>query len=43
MNTQPYYLILNHDEELLVAPRGYDLDVPGYIEFLEEGKSNFKE
>lgn len=42
INTQPYYLILNHDEELLVAPRGYDLDIPGYIQFLEEGKSNFQ-
>lgn len=41
MNTQPYYVILNHDEELLVAPRGYDLDVTGYIQFLDEGKSNF--
>ncbi len=41
MNTQPYYVILNHDEEMLAPPRGYDLNIERYIEFLEEGKSNF--
>jgi thiol:disulfide interchange protein len=41
MNTQPYYVILNHDEEMLAPPRGYDLNVDRYIEFLEEGKNNF--
>lgn len=41
MNTQPYYVILNHEEELLAPPRGYDLNIDTYIEFLEEGKSNF--
>ncbi|MFN2396366.1 MAG: cytochrome c biogenesis protein CcdA [Bacteroidales bacterium] len=42
MNTQPYYIILNHDEEMLAPPRGYDLNIEKYIEFLEEGKSNFE-
>lgn len=42
MNTQPYYVILNHEEELLAPPRGYDLNIDKYIEFLEEGKSNFE-
>jgi thiol:disulfide interchange protein DsbD len=42
MNTQPYYVILNHDEDMLAPPRGYDLNIEKYIEFLEEGKSNFK-
>ncbi|MBW6479171.1 MAG: thioredoxin family protein [Bacteroidales bacterium] len=41
MNTQPYYVILNHDEEMLAPPRGYDLNIEKYIEFLEEGKRNF--
>jgi len=42
MNTQPYYVILNHDEEMLAPPRGYDLNIERYIEFLEEGKRNFE-
>jgi thiol:disulfide interchange protein len=42
INTQPYYVILNHDEQLLAPPRGYDLNIQAYIEFLEEGKSNFQ-
>ena len=42
INTQPYYVILNHDEEMLAPPRGYDLNIDKYIEFLEEGKSNFR-
>ncbi len=41
INTQPYYVILNHEEQLLAPPRGYDLNIQAYIEFLEEGKSNF--
>jgi thiol:disulfide interchange protein len=41
INTQPYYVILNHDEQLLAPPRGYDLNIPAYLEFLEEGKKNF--
>jgi thiol:disulfide interchange protein DsbD len=41
VNTQPYYLILNHDEELLAPPYGYDANIAKYLEFLETGKNNF--
>ena len=41
MNTQPYYVILNHDEEMLAPPRGYDMNIERYIEFLDEGLRNF--
>lgn len=41
INTQPYYVILNHDEQMIAPPRGYDLNIDRYIEFLDEGKNNF--
>jgi len=41
VNTQPYYLILDHDENLLAPPYGYDTSIPKYLEFLEIGKNNF--
>jgi thiol:disulfide interchange protein len=40
-NTQPYYVILDQDENMLAPAHGYDMDVERYIEFLETGKSNF--
>lgn len=41
INTQPYYLILDHEENLLAPAYGYDTSIPKYIEFLETGKNNF--
>ncbi len=41
INTQPYYVILDHDEKMLVAPRGYDLNVQSYLEFLQAGQDAF--
>lgn len=41
VNTQPYYLILDHDENLLAPAYGYDTSIPKYLEFLETGKNNF--
>lgn len=40
-NAQPQYVLLDHQEQLLSAPVGYDKDVQKYIEFLEEGKRVF--
>jgi len=38
VNAQPYYAILNpYTEEPITQPRGYDLDVEKFIEFLESG------
>ena len=36
-NTQPYYVLLNNEEKLLVTPRSYDEDIEAYISFLKEG------
>jgi thiol:disulfide interchange protein len=42
-NAQPYYIILDPFTELpLAQPQGYDLSVPNFLDFLEEGKTNFK-
>ncbi len=41
VNAQPYYILEGLDGEQLAPPRGYDLDVEAYIEFLELGKKNF--
>lgn len=37
-NAQPFYLILDHNEELLVAPKSYDLNISNFVDFLEAGK-----
>ncbi len=35
VNAQPNYLILSPDGEILAGPRGYNLSIPGFIEFLD--------
>ncbi len=37
VNAQPNYALLSSDGELLAPVRGYNLDVDGYIEFLQSG------
>lgn len=41
-NAQPQYVILNHAEQILVQPVGYDKDIQLYIDFLEAGLKAFK-
>lgn len=36
-NAQPYYVLLSPQGQLLVAPRAYNLDVKGFIDFLDSG------
>lgn len=40
-NAQPYYVILDHDEELVAKPRAYDTDVQAFVEFLDGAKKEF--
>ncbi|MFO7824632.1 MAG: thioredoxin family protein, partial [Cyclobacterium sp.] len=40
-NAQPYYVILDHDEELLVSPIAYETDIQKFIDFLDAAKSEF--
>lgn len=40
-NAQPYYVILDHNEELLVKPKAYDINILNFVSFLEEAKAEF--
>lgn len=42
-NAQPYYVILDHKEQLLAKPRGYNTDIAEFVEFLDGAKRIFKE
>ncbi len=42
-NAQPFYILINHNEELLVEPKSYDLSISTFISFLEAGKKKFME
>lgn len=37
VNAQPNYALLSPEGELLVPVRGYDLSIPGFVEFLQSG------
>ncbi len=41
-NAQPYYVLLDHNGKLLVAPRAYDLDVGEFVDFLDDGMTEFE-
>lgn len=41
-NAQPYYILLDGQENKLVEPRGYDLNPDAFVAFLEEGIKNYK-
>ena len=42
VNAQPYYVLQGANEEVLVEPRGYDLSVEGFVEFLRKGVEAYK-
>lgn len=42
VNAQPYYVLLDHEGNVLADPRAYDLDVEEFIKFLDTGLENFK-
>ncbi len=37
VNAQPNYVLLSPEGEMLVPVRGYDLSIPGFVEFLQSG------
>ncbi|MEY8847500.1 protein-disulfide reductase DsbD domain-containing protein [Psychroserpens sp. XS_ASV72] len=41
-NTQPFYVLMGHDEQNLIAPVGYTPDADEYYNWLSEGIGNFK-
>jgi thiol:disulfide interchange protein len=42
-NAQPYYVILDHNEQLVAKPRGYNTDIASFVEFLDGAKKIFNE
>lgn len=42
-NAQPFYVLLDNEEKQLMEPRAYDLDINGFVNFLDEGKRKFDE
>jgi len=42
VNAQPYYVLLDNEDQVLHTPRAYDLDVDAFVKFLDEGVKNFK-
>ncbi|HPW65811.1 MAG TPA: cytochrome c biogenesis protein CcdA [Salinivirgaceae bacterium] len=43
VNAQPYYVLLDHEENILMPPRAYNLNADEFVRFLEQGIENFKE
>lgn len=41
-NAQPYYTLVDTEGSLLSAPKGYDLDVGNFVEFLDNGLEEFE-
>lgn len=40
-NSQPYYVVLDHNEKQLGEPAAYDLDIDNYVNWLDAGKAAF--
>lgn len=41
-NAQPYYVIVDHKENLLAQPKGYDTNIQTFIEYLDGAKREFE-
>jgi thiol:disulfide interchange protein DsbD len=41
-STQPLYILIDHNEQLLGNPRGYKSGIPEYTNWLDEGINEFK-
>lgn len=41
-NSQPFYVLMNHNEENLIEPVAYTPDVDDYYNWLEQGIKNYK-
>jgi thiol:disulfide interchange protein DsbD len=41
-NTQPLYALTDYEGNLLAGPRGHDLNIQGFVEFLDAGLREFE-
>lgn len=42
INSQPYYVLMDHDQTPLVPPQAFNLDIQNYIDFLKSGIDAFQ-
>lgn len=42
VNAQPYYVLLDHSEKMLVEPKSYDLNADRFVEFLDKALAEFE-
>lgn len=42
VNAQPYYVLLDTNEEMLVQPKAYDLNADNFVEFLDTALAEFE-
>ena len=42
VNAQPYYVLQDNGGQILVEPRGYDLSVEGFVDFLRKGVEAYR-
>lgn len=42
INGQPYYVLVDGNEQQLVEPRGYNLDIDAFLKFLDSGIEEYK-
>ncbi|MCK9450553.1 MAG: thioredoxin family protein [Bacteroidales bacterium] len=42
VNAQPFYVLMGHENNVVIEPRAYSLDVNEFIAFLKEGVENYK-
>ena len=42
VNAQPYYVLQGKNEQILVEPRGYNLDAAAFAEFLKKGVAEYR-
>ena len=40
-NAQPFYVILDRQEQLLVPPKAYDMTISNFVKFLDQAKENY--
>ena len=43
VNSQPYYVLLDHNEEQLAPAYSYNTNIERFVEFLDRGISGFKD
>jgi thioredoxin-related protein len=41
-NSQPYYVLLDNEGNLLVEPQDYNLNISNYVDFLDRGLTEYK-